>query len=68
LALGVAQANVWGIESDSDESSFRALEEEQIAEAEAIARETAAQITAIPFLSDRAGKKRGGRATGHQRT
>ena len=53
LGAPLAQASVWGIESDSDKSSFRALEEEQIAEAEAIARETAAQITAIPFLSDR---------------
>jgi hypothetical protein len=68
LGAQLAQASVWGIESDGDEWSFRALEEEQIAEAEAIARETAAQITAIPFLSNRAGKKRGGRATGHQRT
>lgn len=68
IGARLAQASMWGIESDSDDSSFRSLENEQIAEAEDLARDTAAEITAIPFLTGRTGKKRGRRATVRQRT
>jgi hypothetical protein len=67
LGVRLAQASVWGIESDADESTFRSLEDEQIAEAEAEARETAARIASIPFLVGRTRTVRRRRATAGQR-
>jgi hypothetical protein len=68
LGVRLAQASAWGIESDADESTFRSLEDEQIAEAEAEARETAARIASIPFLVERPRPMRRRRAIARQRT